>query len=272
MPDGERIPLRVRSLVGLIPLFAVEVLDSSALQKLPRFNARTQWFLEHRPHLARLVSRWHDANGDRHLLSLLRGHRMKRLLNAMLDETLFLSDFGVRSLSKLHGEKPYVFDHGGTRLSVGYIPGDSATNVFGGNSNWRGPIWMPVNFLLVESLHRFHSYYGDEFRIECPVGSGTMLHLGEVAAELARRLCSMFLRGPDGRRPVFGDSPIEQENPHFRDNVLFYEFFHGETGRGLGATHQTGWTALIALLLRCCSEPATAPKAAALAEPALTNK
>jgi Mannosylglycerate hydrolase MGH1-like glycoside hydrolase domain len=252
LPGGERIPLRMRSMVGLIPLFAVEVLDSLTLQKLPRFNARTQWFLEHRPNLARLVSRWHDANGDRHLLSLLRGHRMKRLLNRLLDETLFLSDFGVRSLSKLHGEHPYVFEHGGTRFNVSYVPGDSATDVFGGNSNWRGPIWMPVNFLMIESLYRFHSYYGDDFRIECPVGSGRMLHLGGVAVELSRRLCRIFMRGPDGQRPVFGASPIEQNDPHFRDNVLFYEFFHGETGRGLGASHQTGWTALVAPLLRAC--------------------
>jgi hypothetical protein len=271
LPDSERIPLRVRSLVGLIPLFAVEVLDASVFTRLRRFSARTHWFLEHRPHLARLVSRWHDAStGERHLLSLLRGHRMKRLLNRMLDETAFLSEFGVRSMSKFYGEHPYVFERAGHRFSISYVPGDSATEVFGGNSNWRGPIWMPVNFLLIESLYRFHSYYGDDFRIECPVGSGTMLHLGEVAAELSRRLCRIFLRGPDGQRPVFGDSPIEQKDPHFRDNVLFYEFFHGDTGRGLGASHQTGWTALVALLLRSYSEGAAKRKTvpAAAAEPA----
>src|SRR5215471_17974406 len=246
LPEGERIPLRLRSLVGLIPLFAVEVLDSAALNKLPRFNARTQWFLEHRPHLARLVSRWYDARGgERHLLSLLRGHRMKRLLNRMLDETAFLSDFGVRSLSKFYEQNPYVFEHSGHRLSISYVPGDSATEVFGGNSNWRGPVWMPVNFLIIESLQRFHSYYGDDFKVECPAGSGRLVHLGEVAADLAQRLCRIFLRGADGKRPVFGDSPIEQDDSHFRDNVLFYEFFHGDTGRGLGASHQTGWTALI---------------------------
>jgi len=251
LSGGERVPLRVRSLVGLIPLFAVEVLDASVFARLPRFSARSHWFLEHRPHLARLVSRWFDAStGERHLLSLLRGHRMKRLLNKMLDETAFLSDFGVRSLSKFYEEYPYEFEHAGQRFSIGYVPGDSATAVFGGNSNWRGPIWMPVNFLIIESLHRFHSYYGDDFKVECPVGSGTLLHLGEVAAELSRRLCRIFLRGEDGPRPVFGDSPIEQEDPHFRDNLLFYEFFHGDTGRGLGASHQTGWTALIAFLLR----------------------
>jgi hypothetical protein len=167
-----------------------------------------------------------------------------------------------------------VFERAGHRFSITYVPGDSATEVFGGNSNWRGPIWMPVNFLLIESLYRFHSYYRDDFRIECPVGSGTMLHLGEVAAELSRRLCRIFVRGPDGQRPVFGDSPIEQQDPHFRDNVLFYEFFHGDTGRGLGASHQTGWTALVALLLRSYSKEVTdrqmAP--AAVAETALADK
>jgi hypothetical protein len=262
LSDGERIPLRVRSLVGLIPLFAVEVLDASVIAQLPRFTARLHWFLEHRPNLARLVSRWHDAStGEKHLLSLLRGHRMKRLLNRMLDETLFLSDFGVRSLSKLHGEHPYVFEHAGTQLSVSYDPGDSTSGVFGGNSNWRGPIWMPVNSLIIESLRRFHSYYGDDFKIECPVGSGTMLHLGEVAVELSHRLCRIFLRGKDGRRPVFGGSRIEQEDPHFRDNLLFYEFFHGDTGRGLGASHQTGWTAVVALVLRSYGLAAKTPSA-----------
>ena len=271
LPDGKRIPLRVRSLVGLVPLFAVEVLDSSVLGQLTRFNARSRWFLEHRPHLARLVSRWHDAKGERHLLSLLRGHRMKRLLSRMLDETLFLSDFGVRSLSKQHGEHPYVFEHGATHLSVAYIAGDSQTGMFGGNSNWRGPIWPQMNFLIIESLRRFHSYYGDDFRVECPVGSGKMLHLGEIATEISRRLCRIFLRNEEGRRPVFGDSPIEQSDQQFRDNVLFYEYFHGETGRGLGASHQTGWTALVACLLRPhfpgeARNETTDPAAAALPE------
>ncbi len=274
LPGGERIPLRVCSLVGLIPLFAVEVLDASVFAKLPSFNARLHWFLEHRPHLARLVSRWHDASaGERHLLSLLRGHRMKRLLNRMLDETLFLSEFGVRSLSKLHGEYPYVYEHAGTRLSVAYDPGESTSGVFGGNSNWRGPIWMPANFLIIESLQRFHSYYGDDFKVECPVGSGRMLHLGEIAAEISGRLCRIFLRNKEGLRPVFGNSPIEQYDPQFRDHVLFYEYFHGDSGRGLGAPHQTGWTALVALLLRSYAAASGEPwKAAApAAEAVLTG-
>jgi mannosylglycerate hydrolase MGH1-like protein/glycosyl hydrolase family 63 len=251
LPGGERIPLRLRSMVGLIPLFAVEVLDSSVFARLRGFSARTHWFLDHRPQLAQLVSRWRDASaGERHLLSLLRGHRMKRLLSRMLDETEFLSDYGVRSLSKFHENNPYVFEHAGNRIGVHYVHGECASTVFGGNSNWRGPIWFPVNFLLIESLQRFHSYYGDDFKVECPVGSGRLLHLGEVAAELSRRLCRLFLRDEAGHRPVFGDSPIEQNDPNFRDNVLFYEFFDGDTGKGLGASHQTGWTALVALLLR----------------------
>ena len=198
---------------------------------------------------------------------------MKRLLNRMLDETAFLSDFGVRSLSKFYEENPYVFEHAANRFSISYVPGDSATEVFGGNSNWRGPIWMPVNFLLIESLQRFHSYYGDDFKIECPVGSGTMLHLGEVAAELSRRLCRIFLRGKDGHRPVFGDSPIQQEDPQFRDNLLFYEFFHGDTGLGLGASHQTGWTGLIAFLLRSCASTEASQSAVTppMAEAALSD-
>jgi len=162
------------------------------------------------------VSRWSDAStGERHLLSLLRGHRMKRLLNRMLDETSFLSEFGVRSLSKFYGENPYTFERTGHRFSISYVPGDSDSGVFGGNSNWRGPIWMPVNFLIIESLQRFHSYYGDDFKVECPVGSGTLAHLGEVAAELSRRLCRIFLRATDGRRPVFGDSPGAARGPAF---------------------------------------------------------
>ena len=276
LPDGERIPLRLRSMVGLIPLFAVEILDSSVFTRLPKFSARAHWFLSHRPKLAKLVSRWHDPNaGELHLLSLLRGHRMKRLLSRMLDETEFLSDYGVRSLSKYHEKNPYVFEHAGNQISVDYVPGDCATSVFGGNSNWRGPVWFPVNYLLIESLQRFHSYYGDDFKVECPVGSGNFLHLGEVAAELSRRLCRLFLRDDSGRRPVFGDSAIEQENPDFRDNLLFYEFFDGDTGKGLGAAHQTGWTALVSLLLRTYPTARTAdaaapptPVAAALPEPA----
>ena len=259
VPGGRRVPLRVRSMVGLIPLFAVEVLDGCVFSRLPEFTRRLRWFLEYRPDLARLVSRWNEPNSEeRHLLSLLRGHRMKRLLVRMLDETEFLSDYGIRAVSKSHEKSPYVFEHEGSRFSVSYAPGESTSGVFGGNSNWRGPIWMPVNFLLIESLRRFHRYYGDDFRVDCPVGSGRYLNLEEVATELSRRLSRLFLIDENGRRPVFGDSARHQSDPAFRDNVLFYEYFHGDSGRGVGASHQTGWTGLVALLLRDISSQAQA--------------
>ena len=244
MVDGQPPrPLRVRSMVGLIPMFAVEVLDSEVFRRLPEFTFRLNWFLGYRPDLANLVSRWNEPSGERHLLSLLRGHRLKKLLLRMLDETEFLSDHGVRSLSKVHAAHPYGFDHDGTHFEVGYVPGESQSGLFGGNSNWRGPVWMPVNYLLIESLREFHSYYGNDFTVECPVGSATMLTLNQVADELSRRLCRLFLRGPDGARPalVGGGVPDGQ--------VLFHEYFDGDTGRGLGASHQTGWTSLVALLL-----------------------
>jgi hypothetical protein len=253
LPDGRFEFMKSRSMEGLIPMFAVEVLDPELLERCPWFTSHMSWFMNHRPDLAALISRWQvQGKGQRHLLSLLRGHRMKKLLQRMLDETEFLSDHGVRALSKYHKGHPYVFDCDttGSKLSVEYWPAESRSGMFGGNSNWRGPIWMPVNYLLYESLRRFHLYYGDDFKVECPTGSGTYMTLNDVALELCRRLGRLFLRGPDGRRPVFGDSDKFQEDPHFRDYVLFYEYFDGDTGRGLGASHQTGWTGLIAALLR----------------------
>jgi hypothetical protein len=249
LPDTDAVPMRVRSMVGLIPLFAVEVLDGAVVSRLPEFSARLRWFLDHRPELAALVSRWQERSEDeRQLLSLLRGHRMKCLLRRMLDETEFLSDYGIRSLSKYHEEHPFAFEHAGSEFSIGYVPGESKTGAFGGNSNWRGPIWFPVNFLLIESLRRFHSYYGDDFQVECPVGSGRLLTLNEVADEITQRLTRIFRRGKDGRRPVFnGDDHYERAA--FRDEMLFYEYFDGDDGHGLGAAHQTGWTGLVALLL-----------------------
>ncbi|MFM8219627.1 MAG: MGH1-like glycoside hydrolase domain-containing protein, partial [Planctomycetaceae bacterium] len=243
LPHGQSIMLRVRSMVGLIPLFAVETLEPEILYKLPDFHRRLRWFLSNRPDLAHLVSRWNEpGRGERRLLSLLRGSRMKRLLRRMLDESEFLSAYGVRSLSKHHERHPYTFDCEGNRLTVAYVPGESDSGLFGGNSNWRGPIWMPVNYLLIESLQKFHHYYGEDFLIECPTGSGTMLTIAQVADELARRLTRLFLRDEKGRRPSFGDHPKLQHDPHFRDHLLFHEYFHGDTGRGLGAAHQTGWT------------------------------
>jgi hypothetical protein len=243
-------PMRIRSMVGLIPLFAVEVLEPELLDTLPGFDARLRWFLEHRPDLAALVSRWQEtAKEERHLLSLLRGHRMKKLLVRMLDESEFLSDYGVRALSRYHGDHPFYLNANGEDFHVSYLPAESESGLFGGNSNWRGPIWMPVNYLLIESLQKFHHYYGDDFKVECPTGSGRFLTLLEIADELSRRLCRLFLRDEHGRRPVLGDNALLQNDPHFRDYVPFYEYFHGDDGRGVGASHQTGWTGLVAKLL-----------------------
>ena len=249
--DSQIIPLKVRSLVGLIPLYAVEILEPDLLARLPEFSRRLEWFLDYRPDLANLVSRWREpGTGERRLLSLLRGHRMKSLLKRMLDETEFLSDYGVRGLSRYHNDQPYVFYTGGDASTVAYQPAESDSGMFGGNSNWRGPIWFPVNYLIIESLQKFHHYYGDDFKIEYPTGSGNFITINDVAQELSRRLCRIFLRDENGRRPVFGDSDKFQTDPHFRDNILFYEYFHGDTGRGVGASHQTGWTGLVAKLLQ----------------------
>jgi hypothetical protein len=258
-------------MVGLIPLFAVETIDQSLLEELPEFAGRLRWFLDYRPDLARLVSRWEvPGMGERRLLSLLRGHRMKRLLARMLDETEFLSDYGVRALSRRHEENPYVFEVMGMPLTVRYQPAESDSGLFGGNSNWRGPIWFPVNYLLIESLQKFHHYYNDDFTVECPAGSGRYLSLAEVADELSRRLSRIFLRDSNGRRPVFGSHEKLQTDPHFRDLLQFHEYFHGDTGRGVGAAHQTGWTGLIAKLL----QPRCPPRhsARADAEPSVVRK
>jgi hypothetical protein len=250
LPDGTMTPLKVRSMVGLIPLFAVEVLEPELLEKVPEFARRLEWYLEHRPELACLVSHWNvEGRGHRRLLSLLRGHRMKKLLNRLLDETEFLSPYGVRALSRAHEERPYIYRHDGMDLTVRYQPAESDSGLFGGNSNWRGPIWFPVNFLVIESLQKFHHYYGDDFRVPCPTGSGNLATINEVANELATRLTRIFLKDEHGRRPVFAHQPRHQDDPHFRDYIHFYEYFHGDTGRGVGASHQTGWTGLVAKLL-----------------------
>jgi hypothetical protein len=250
LDDGKNIPLKIRSMVGLIPLFAVEVLEPELLKNLPDFSARMNWFLKHRPEFANLVSRWQEPGvGERQLLSLLRGHRMKCLLRRMLDATEFLSDFGIRSLSKFHEQNPFRLNCGGAEHEISYWPGESQGGLFGGNSNWRGPIWMPPNFLIIESLQKFHHYYGNDFLIECPVGSGKFVTLNDTANELTRRLKKLFLTGDDGQRPVLKNHPKLATDPHFKDYVLFHEYLHGDTGRGCGAGHQTGWTGLIAKLL-----------------------
>jgi len=249
-PDGRTIPIRIHSMVGLTPLFAVETLEPEMLDKLPEFAARLGWYLKNRPDLADLVSRWQEpGRGERRLLSLLRGHRMKRLLYRMLDETRFLSDYGVRSLSQKHRDEPFRIHYHGHCLSVKYEPGESECGIFGGNSNWRGPVWFPVNYLIIESLQKFHHYYGDDFKIECPTGSGQYTTILGVAEELTRRLSRLFLRDEQGRRTFFGSNEKFQTDPHFRDCLQFHEYFHGDNGQGLGASHQTGWTGLIAKLL-----------------------
>jgi hypothetical protein len=250
-PDNHRIKMKVRSMVGLIPLFAVEVLDEEIFQTMPEFTERLEWFLKNRPDLANLISRWGEkGKNERHLLSLLRGHRMKCLLKRMLDENEFLSEFGVRALSKVYEAHPYVLHINNAQFSVKYTPGDGDTSLFGGNSNWRGPIWFPVNYLLIESLQRFHHYYGDDFKLEHPTGSGKMRTLKEIAADLSERLTRIFLKDKDGRRAVFGEYEKFQRDEHFSNYVLFYEYFHGDSGKGAGATHQTGWTGLVAKLIQ----------------------
>jgi len=249
--DGEKIKLKIRSMVGLIPLHAVEILDDELLQSQPEFVARMRWFLDNRPDLADLVSRWHEKGMDeKHLLSLLRGHRIKRILYRMLDETEFLSEFGLRSVSKYHEKNPFELNIGGAALSVAYSPAESPVPLFGGNSNWRGPLWMQVNYLIIESLERFHYYYGEDFKVEYPTRSGQFFSLDEIATKLSKRLISLFTKDAEGKRPVFGDDLTMQTDPNFKDYLLFFEYFHGDTGKGLGASHQTGWTGLIAKLIQ----------------------
>jgi hypothetical protein len=250
LPNDQRVLMRIRSMVGLIPLFAVETLEPEMLERLPGFRRRLEWFLNHRPDLAGLVSHWQDpGRGERRLLSLLRGHRMKKLLKRMLDESEFLSDYGVRAVSRVHLEHPFELKVGNVDQSVQYWPAESESRQFGGNSNWRGPIWFPVNFLIIESLQKFHHYYGDDFTVECPTGSGKFLTIEQVANELSERLSRIFLKDAAGERPVMRHQAELQHDPYYEDCIPFYEYFHGDTGRGVGASHQTGWTALIAKLL-----------------------
>jgi len=218
---------------------------------MPGFAGRLEWYLANRPDLASLVSRWSEpGSGERRLIALTRGHRTKRLLRRMLDPNEFLSDYGVRSLSKFHQQNPYVLVLPGDERRVGYEPAESQSNIFGGNSNWRGPVWFPINFLLIESLQKFHHYYGDDFKIECPTGSGQFVTFDEVANELSNRLIKLFLRDEKGERP-FGRACGNSLGEDFdRDRYLFHEYFHGDTGAGLGASHQTGWTGLIAKLIQ----------------------
>ncbi len=251
LPNDSHLPIKIRSLVGLIPLCAVETIEPHVLEALPRFNYHLTWFLTHRPDLTRLVSHWQQPGaGERHLLALVRGHRMKRLLKRMLDPAEFLSDFGIRSLSKHHADNPYVLYVDDIPYTVRYEPAESRTGLFGGNSNWRGPIWFPINYLLIESLQKFYFYYSDDFKVECPTGSGQYLTLQEIADELSQRLIRLFLRDETGRRPFNSKNETMQCDPHWRDYLLFHEYFHGDNGIGLGASHQTGWTGLVGMLIQ----------------------
>jgi Glycosyl hydrolase family 63 C-terminal domain len=254
LPDGHTCPLKVRSLVGLIPLFAVETLDSELIDKLPRFKHRMQWFIENRPDFSAHVET-HSQDGEvRRFLSLVNPTRLKSVLRYMLDEEEFLSPYGIRALSRYHKDHPYVLSIMGSDYRVDYEPAESSTGLFGGNSNWRGPIWFPVNYLLIESLQKFHYFLGDEYKVECPVRSGQLLPLNEVASEISRRLTHIFLRDNTGRRPVYGSTRKFQDDPFWRDAILFYEYFHGDNGAGVGASHQTGWTGLVAKLIQQSGE------------------
>jgi hypothetical protein len=251
LPDGAQFPMKIRSMVGLIPLFAVETLEPEVLDRLPDFKRRLEWFIDNRPDLTEnLASMRTEGRGERRLLSIADQGQLRRILKYMLDEHEFLSPYGVRALSQIHREDPYVLNVDGTEHRVDYEPGESSTGVFGGNSNWRGPIWFPLNFLLVESLQRFHHYFGNDFKVEFPTGSGNMKTLSEVAGELSRRMTNIFLRDENGRRPVFGNLEKFQVDPHWRDLILFHEYFHGDSGSGVGASHQTGWTGLVTKLIQ----------------------
>ncbi len=244
------MPLKVRSMVGLIPMFAVATIDLKNLDALPDFKKRFHWFLENRPKLTANV----EENGEKRLLSIAFRERLEKVLRLMLDENEFLSPHGIRAVSRFHKDNPYVLHAGGAEHRVDYEPAESSSGLFGGNSNWRGPVWMPVNYLLIESLQKFHHYFGDDLRVECPSGSGNLMNLWEVAQELSRRLSHIFLQDKNGKRPVYGGSEKFQTDPHWRDYVLFYEYFHGDTGAGVGASHQTGWTGLVAKLLQQSGE------------------
>jgi len=249
--DGKQIPLKVRSMVGLIPLFAIETLEPDWLDNLPAFKKRTEWFLKNRPDLTgEIACMQQEGKGNRHILALVNKNRLERILRYLLSEAEFLSDYGIRSLSRFHKANPYVFELDGNHHEVAYEPGESKTGMFGGNSNWRGPVWFPMNYLLIESLQKFDYYYGEEFKVEFPTGSGIMMTLWEVSQELEKRLCKIFLKDEEGNRAVFGNIEKFQTDETWRDCILFCEYFHGDNGRGLGASHQTGWTGLMGKILQ----------------------
>ena len=242
--------------MGLVPLFAVQTLEPGLMQRLPNFAHRIQWYLEHRPDLTRNIACFHaEGVKERQLLAIVDEKRLRRILQIMLDEKEFLSPYGIRSISQFHRDHPFKLEIGGRESVVDYVPAESDSGMFGGNSNWRGPIWMPVNVLLIRALLNYYMYYGNSFTVECPTGSGNSMNLGQVAAELSDRLAGLFTRNAEGKRPAHGRNPLFQSDPYWKDLVLFYEYFHADTGAGLGASHQTGWTGLIAKLMQQNGEP-----------------
>jgi hypothetical protein len=243
-------------MVGLIPLYAVQTLEPDLLARMPAFKRRLDWFIANRPDLTENMACMRSkGQGERRLFSIADRTQLEKILRVMLDEEEFLSSYGIRALSRRHLHQPYTLEIEGTKNSVQYEPGESSTGLFGGNSNWRGPIWMPVNYLLIQALRRFDEYYGSDFKTECPVGSGKFMDLAEAADEISRRLISVFQRNAEGHRPVLGDEKLFQNDPHWRDLIPFHEYFHGDSGRGVGASHQTGWTALVACLIYELAEP-----------------
>jgi hypothetical protein len=250
LPNGEKLSMKAHSLVGLIPLFATETIDQRYFDALPEFKKRFEWFLENRPDLIQDCASMSRGGPDgRRLLSIVGEDKLRKILRNMLDESRLLSPYGIRSVSKIHEKHPLIFHVGKEEYRLDYEPGESQTHLFGGNSNWRGPVWFPINYLLVETLQKLHHYHGDDFKVECPVGSGIMKTLWEISLDLAQRMTSIFLTNEKGERPVFGIAKIFQEDPHWKDHILFYEYFHGDSGEGLGASHQTGWTGLVAKLV-----------------------
>lgn len=249
--NGDSVPLKLRSIVGLIPMFAVEIIDHEMLQKLPAFTERMEWILKNKPELTNLVSHWEvEGKGGKHLMSILRKTRLTKVLKRMVDEKEFLSDYGIRSMSKVYENNPFELSVNGENFSVKYIPAESDSRMFGGNSNWRGPIWFPINFLIVESLQRFHYYYGESLQIEFPTNSGEMRNLKFVSDNLSKRLCSIFMKDENGNRAFNGGKELLNHDKYFKDYIMFYEYFNGDTGMGIGASHQTGWTATVAKLIQ----------------------
>jgi hypothetical protein len=251
LPDGSAQRLKVRSIVGLLPLAAVAVFEENILEKLPKFRQRAQLFLTRHPELAANMHLPQQAGvADRRMVAIVGEQKLRRILARMLDENEFFGPYGIRALSRFHLEHPYVFEHAGQSYRVAYVPGDSDSGMFGGNSNWRGPVWMPINFLLYTSLLRLYAYFGEDFKVECPTGSGQLKTLLEVAKELGERLSRIFLRNSTGARPAYGASTKFRDDPHWRDLVQYFEYFHGDTGAGIGASHQTGWTGCVARIIQ----------------------